>query len=197
MARKASDLTVAIRTLCEKTNFAITYAQARPKLLAMGFQLADEPAEKTEVYATWEKFAKQRPNQRFANASETKAWYKSTIRDASLPANSLDAIMAEDEVQQAFINERRSFDTTKSNYLRAVGHVGSDKPDVEAPVQVKRLKPKVGIGMTDAELITWLVEQGGVAAIESKIAEMESAVVEMSAKLKKATAAITKLTSAA
>jgi hypothetical protein len=211
MARVASELTKAVRRLCDETNFAITYAQARPKLIALGLPVAAEPSEKSEAYRVWEDHAENRPK----NADDLKGWYKATLKAAGLPQSALDEIMAEDSVHHTFRCQRNYFDVTKSNYQRMVGNHGSQKPDnVAKPpakrprvsaepvaVAVRKPKPKVVVAdtrsvMADAELITWLVEQGGVSGVNQKIADMKAALDEMSAKLKQATAVISKLSAA-
>lgn len=211
MARVASDLTKAIRRLCDETNFAITHAQARPKLVAMGFPIAAEPGEKSEVYRIWEDHASGRPT-KDASTSDMKAWYKATVRAAGLPANAIEAIMIEDAVHRTFCNERNNFDVTKYNYQRKVGTHASQKPEVVTKptkrprateaVVVRNTKPKVVVAdaasaAKDVELITWLLEQGGVAKVEKKIADLKALLDEMASKLEKATVAVSKLTSSA
>jgi len=54
MSRKASEFTQAIRKICQEHNFNITYADARPILLKMGFKLAKEPEDKSDNYKAFE-----------------------------------------------------------------------------------------------------------------------------------------------
>ena len=43
MSKPASQLTVDIRDLCDETDLAITHAQARPRLKALGHKIVRDP----------------------------------------------------------------------------------------------------------------------------------------------------------
>lgn len=47
MSRQASELTEAIRDLCKKTKGKITHAEARPKLIEMGFEMLPEDTDRS------------------------------------------------------------------------------------------------------------------------------------------------------
>jgi hypothetical protein len=211
MARKASELTKAIRRLCEQSNFSITHSEARPKLMAMGFKLVDDPPKKSEAYRAWEEFATNRPKK----PEEMPAWYKSTVKNAGLSPKSVEVVMQEDTAHRAFVAERGYFDVTKYNYQRKVGGHVSHKPESTNPpakrprvlgrkhklaVVAKTLSnPKDFVAnlSSDVESIKWLVQQGGAAAVEKKIAELKASIDEMNGNLEKANSALSKLTNSA
>jgi|694.fasta_scaffold53408_6 hypothetical protein len=197
MARTASELTKAIRSLCDETNFDITHTQARPILTSKGFSLVQQPPEKSAAYLQWESQAESRPK----NVKEMKAWFKYTIKAAGLPASALEAIANEDAMHVAFRNERNYFDVTKSNYKRSVGTADSNPVKSSSENVARKVKAKVVVAASstsnEIELVQWLVAEGGVSSVQGKIAEMQANVDELQAKLKKATEAVKKLTKSA
>jgi hypothetical protein len=198
MARKASEFTKAIRRLCEKTNFGITYATARPRLIRMGIEVAPEPPKKSDVYKKWEEHRGKYPK----NPERLLAYYKSTTKAAGLPSTMVEAIMKEDAPHRAFRDERNYFDVTKWNYHQRVGETISSKPPVSITKKGGRPMPenfvteskpvqrpvKVVVDSDAIEALKCLLENGGAEGVEKKMAQLKAEVARLSKVLEKAAA---------
>jgi hypothetical protein len=192
MARQASEFTKAIRQLCDETNFSITYSQAREKLVEMGFEVASEqPSEKSEQYRQWEGYALKRPK----NPNKVPRWYKSTVKAAGLPANSVEEIIQEDSLHRPFLNERRKFDATKFYYQRIVGNEVSKKP--QKTRKTRTTKSTKSISSENMALIKWLVEQGGANKVQQKIESLNAEISLLSNNLQKAKLVLEKISTTA
>ncbi len=196
MARKASEFTKAIRRLCEKTNFGITYATARPRLIRMGIKIAAEPPKKSDLYKQWEEHRGKYPK----NPEKLLAYYRATVKAAGLSATAVEAIMKEDVPHRAFRDERNYFDVTKWNYHQRVGGTLGQK-SVEVTIKktarsatekfVAESKPthkpvKVVADADAIEALKCLLENGGAEAVEKKMAELKAEVTRLSKVLEKA-----------
>lgn len=159
MARKASELTKAIRNLCQKTDFKITYSEARPVLKKMGFEIAPEPSDKSTRYKIWESFKSGRYPK---DQKDVYSWYKKIANKAGLPEDAVDEIIEEDVPHRNFNNERNYFDVTKWNYHRIIGSKSSEKPSV-APV-----KSRIGTHKEAMSALEWILEQGGIKNVKCK-----------------------------
>lgn len=192
MARKASDITKAIRKICIDSNFKITHAEARPLLAKLGFKIAKEPGEKSENYKKWE--AKRKGHYPKDSEEKTKAFYLKFIKVAGLPTNALESIMEEDAVHRAFCNERNYFDVTKHNWQRVVGYSISRKPKVTERRLTKGgkfLGTKIRSGAARnkddvLEIIKELISVGGAKEIEKRLVELDAERTKLNGILAKA-----------
>lgn len=183
MARKASEMTKAIRKLCIDSNFKITHAEARPILSKLGFKIAREPAEKSEEYKKWE--AKRQGHYPKDNDQKLKAFYLRFVRAAGLPASCLDSIMEEDAAHRAFCNERNNFDVTKHNWQRLVGQNLSHKS--KKAVSSEILVPKISKKQDEVlGIIKELLAIGGAKAVEKRLEELDAERVRLQKILSKA-----------
>lgn len=183
MGREASDLTKAIRKLCQQTNFRITHSEARSHLRRMGFKIAPEPPEKSENYKRWEA---KRTGKYPKEPEKLLAYYRATVRAAGLPFEIVDAIMKEDVPHRAFNNERNNFDVTKWNYHRVVGSSVSRKQ------RAKTAPEKEAVAA-----LNWLLENGGAAAVQRKVQSLKNELSQMLKMLEKASTLHKHLPSAA
>lgn len=181
MGREASELTKAIRKLCQQTDFRITHSEARSHLRRMGFKVAPEPPEKSENYKRWES---KRTGKYPKEPENLLAYYRTTVRAAGLPLEIVEAIMKEDAPHRAFNNERNNFDVTKWNYHRAIGSSVSRKPKTRTVV-VKSSKTTV-LEREAVAALNWLLENGGTAAVERKVQSLKNELAQMMKMLVKA-----------
>lgn len=201
MARKASALTLAIRSLCQQYGGDLTHSAARPMLKAMKIAIAPEPGPKSEDYLQWEPHSKKfvYPSVKDLNEDTLAAYYEATCREAGLPPRKFSAIQAEDQVQRAFTNEQNGFDQTKFLWKRTQANGPSMKPVTNVNVKSKAStvvhKPKaakpVVVGkpgdMTKAlEAVSQIVKVGGVQAVKAKIAALNAEVAQLTALLEAA-----------
>lgn len=182
MAREASELTKAIRKLCQQTDFKITHSEARAHLKRLGFKIAPEPPEKSEAYKKWEA---KRSGKYPKDPLKLAAYYRMTVRIAGLPFDSADAIMKEDAPHRAFNNERNNFDVTKWNYHRVVGSSNGHKPKVQRLTTVETKFVKTSNKEAVAAL-NWLLENGGAAAVEKKARALKAELQHLTEMLDKA-----------
>lgn len=208
MARQASDLTVATRELFDKTEGKITHSEARPLLQKQGFELAEDPSQKSEELSQLESD--------YEVASATDDEVSAACRKAGFSAAATSRVLKEVAVRRDFAAEANKFNVTK-NLWRKAKESGkptvSRKPKVEvAPkrkpgrlakveVALKRkpgrpakveVSPKKlgrpvsrGYEPTAAELEALRVVEGagGVALVQKQIKELEEA-LELVAQLK-------------
>ena len=173
MARKAGEMTKAIRKLCVDSNFQITHAEARPLLVKLGFKVAKEPAEKSDSYKKWE--AKKKGPYPKGDDARLKAFYLRFIKAAGLPVNCLDAIMEEDAVHRAFYNERNNFDVTKYNWQRAVGQALSRKPKAARTADTSKVSGTKIVKSDDIlAIVKELLAVGGAKTAEKRLAEIDA-----------------------
>lgn len=184
MGREASDLTKAIRKLCQQTDFRITHSEARSHLRRMGFKIAPEPQEKSENYKRWEA---KRTGKYPKEPEKLLAYYRATVRAAGLPIEISEAIMKEDAPHRAFNNERNNFDVTKWNYHRAFGGNVSRKARTKTTAPEKEA----------VAALNWLLENGGAAAVQRKVQSLKNELAQMLKMLEKASTLHKHLPSAA
>lgn len=130
MARTASPLTVAIRALCDKTKFNITYSEARPLLTEQGFEMAREPNKDmdADVAALEAKFEKAEKKARREydfdekNEADVQAIRVIAAKEVGKTLGWDDrksaAVLDEMDCREAFKNERNSFDVAKHYYKK-------------------------------------------------------------------------------
>jgi hypothetical protein len=159
MARKASKLTKAIRSLCQETDFKVTYSEARPILQKMGFKIAQEPSGKSDNYKIWESFKSGRYPK---NQKDVYSWYKSIATKAGLPEGVVKNIIEEDAPHRNFNNERNYFDVTKWNYHRMIGSKSSEKP------KTKPVRKSFDSHKEAMNALKWILEQGGILNVKCK-----------------------------
>ncbi len=135
MARTASPLTVAIRSLLTETKGGITHADSRARLLTMGLPVAAEPTAKSETYKTWLAHVGKVPVPK--DDAERLAFYKKTAKEAGIKPALVDELMREDAVNRAFIAERNNFDVTKYNWNQDTSSVPSTKPETSKNSKAK------------------------------------------------------------
>jgi hypothetical protein len=186
MARKAGEVTKAIRKLCVQSNFKITHAEARPLLAKLGFKIAKEPADKSEDYKKWE--AKRKGHYPKGNDERLKAFYLKFLKAADLPLSSLNAIMEEDAVHRAFCNERNNFDVTKHNWQRIISSHVAHKAKRG---KLAAVKENFGTKKTkkDDEILVIIKEflaVGGAKAIEKRLVELDAERIRLQKILSKA-----------
>lgn len=122
MAREASSLTKAIRSLCDETNFEITHGQARPRLKEMGFDIAPEPNEKmSEDVSAFEaafKVACENHNFDADNPEHVKQLRGIAGKTLGWNDHKVRIVSREIDNRRSFHNERNSFDVSKYNYKK-------------------------------------------------------------------------------
>jgi uncharacterized coiled-coil DUF342 family protein len=204
MARQASKLTEAIRSLLEESNGSITHGQARPRLKKMGFEIADDPGEMSEHYSAFDKARKE--YEKPANADEFKAMVEAIGKELNWSAQTIRVVQREHVARKLFRDERNNFDVCKHNWsLKRSGGTEtntSKKPkDGETskakvakkvaaktkptPATVVKAQPKHGkksdVGDYEAQLeaLRYVEEQGGTAAVQKEIDAMKAEAVEL------------------
>lgn len=197
MAKPISELTRAIRQLCDETGGNITHAQARPRLAEMGFEIAEEPVEKTEDLKAFETACKGYELADPNDPEQVKQLYESVRAELGWNKAKLAAVLKEFEVRKAFHAERNNYDVIKYNWRKAAGPSTSTKPantgTGKAAVAAKHgrtatpdvVRPKAkGSGprpkhpaapaAADAyaealEALRTVKSQGGIAAVQKKL----------------------------
>lgn len=110
MATNALNFTQAVRQLSDETDGAITHAEARPRLQAMGFELAEHPERKSQQLADFLKVLAtyQKP--------KNDAEFNGVVKKATVgwSQSQIDAMLREYYIDKAFRAERNSFDVAKS-----------------------------------------------------------------------------------
>lgn len=119
MAREASDLTKAIRNLCDETNGAITHAQSRARLKEMGFEIVPDPGEKSDDLQLFEKTCSEIEINDPKNPEHVAQLHEAAREKLGWTAYKLRAIHREIEARRLFHNERNNFDVTKYNWKQA------------------------------------------------------------------------------
>ena len=193
MAKEASDLTKAIRQLCEESGGTITHGQSRKKLTAMGFEVAPDPGRRSAHAKALEGY----------DIDYGKRGAQGVI-EATLGVDTKTArvVLAEMQMIAARDAERNNFDVTKYNWKKAKdsGKVTTSskptstpntKPVVAAAAKKNagppaKYGPKRSSSKTsptlapvvsgDLEALAYVEQAGGLSAVE---AQLEAARVEV------------------
>ena len=106
MSKSASDLTMAIRGLCEVTKGAITHSEARIRLDEIGFKPVTDPGGRQSPELTaWLKYDVD------YNDPES---IQTTADECGFSDPTLKAVLKEHKVRTEFKSERNNFDVTKN-----------------------------------------------------------------------------------
>lgn len=115
MARTLNPFNVAIRTLCDETGGTITHAEARPKLVKMGFAVADEPGIASDDYRHFKEVA----SKFYDNAprdSQMLAVQEKVLAKLQLTPAKAKAVLAEIGLRATFFAEGNNFNVVKANW---------------------------------------------------------------------------------
>lgn len=119
MAREASDLTKAIRNLCDETSGAITHAQSRVRLKEMGFEIVADPGEKSDDLQLFERTCGEFEIDDPKNPDHVAELHEAVRNKLGWTPHKLRAIHREIEARRLFHNERNNFDVTKYNWKQS------------------------------------------------------------------------------
>lgn len=119
MAREASDLTKAIRTLCDETGGTITHAQSRIRLKEMGFEIVADPGEKSDDLQLFERTCGEFEIDDPKNPDHVAQLHEAARAKLGWTPNKLRTMHREIEARRLFHNERNNFDVTKYNWKQA------------------------------------------------------------------------------
>ena len=152
MPRTASDRTEAIRSLLNETNGSMTHGESRPKLEALGFDVAVKPKHKSSELSTVDEYeydikglaAAMRDNDNKTVREILDPVFESTGFDEDVQ----NAIIKEMRVRLDFYDERNFFDVTKFNWTQTVK---SGKPSVSRkPTSTKNQRAVAAVTKNDA-----------------------------------------------
>ena len=188
MSRPASEYTQAIRNLLDERNGDLTHAEARPLLAKLGFEIAVEPPGKSDAFGQFEQYDVDLND----DASIAKA-----MKACNFDEKTQKTVLREARQRAAFKTERNNFDVTKYNWAKARQ---SGKPSVSRkPDSSKNTKAKTAAvtgrkagvtklpkpkhrrnvvvatnGVDSDDALDLVASNGGVAAVQAKVAEMRA-----------------------
>lgn len=221
MGRHASELTVAIRNLCEETNFAVTHLEAR-LVLKPNFELA--PDSVNELNTELSLFDTTSDSMRFdqkyevdigpfvsefvkvVNSGEFNQSDYEQIRAVVFKNLGWDhrkgnavlraALIREIGNRKLLKNERNLFDVTKYNWKVAKEHKSlqkSQKPKKAEPELIQGPKADRSDVKQAIAALNFIERQGGVQAVEKKVSGMKDEIEDMKEELAKKESELKKL----
>lgn len=184
MSRPASDITLAIRKLLKK-NGELTYADARPLLAELGHEIAAERPAKSDAFKQFEQYE--------VDLTDAAAVAKA-MKACGFDEKTQKAVLDEANVRNNFETESNHFNVTKWTWSKNSGKSSvSRKPETSKNTKAKTaavVGKKVGItklkkmpkpkhrqnavvgDFNDFDSLDVVSENGGIAAVQAKVAEM-------------------------
>lgn len=178
MSKKPSELTLAIRKLCDETNGEITHAESRDRLPEMGHAVVAEPGRKSKEYAQWDAYEVD---------YDDKESIRLTAEDCGFDDTTAKAVVKEHKLRKAFEAECNNFNVTKYNWKKAQE---SGKPTTSRkPVAVRNTKSRIAavkpkVSDTDEALIA-VKKNGGLARCREKLSTLETRVEKLTDEITK------------
>lgn len=189
MSRPASEKTLAIRNLLDERNGELTHNEARPLLAELGHEIAAECPAKSDAFKQFEQYVVDL-NDEAAVAKAMKA--------CGFDDKTQKAVLREANIRKEFKAESNDFNVTKYNWKLAQD---SSKPSVSRKPETSRntkaktaavVGKKVGVAklnlkkknqnpkpkhrrsaeFNEFDPLDVVSENGGIAAVQAKIAEM-------------------------
>ena len=198
MAKPASELTLAIRGLCEETDGAITHAESRPLLKKLGFKPVRDPGRQSPELTAWYLYDVD------YNDAES---IQNTADECGFDEDSKKSVLNEHKDRTAFRSERNNFDVTKNIWkknkesgkpTRSGKPVAASSKNTRATTAAKKSQPvparprgrnrqkkeKVAaptVLQTGAEMeaLAFVEKNGGMAAVEQSLTDARSTVSEL------------------
>ena len=189
MAKEASALTQAIRSLCDETGGDITHAESRPRLKKMGFDVVPDPGRRS---------ANLRALDEYDGIDFSARDIVGTI-EATLGVDNATAkkIASEGRRHDAFKAERNNFDVTKYNWKKAreSGKASPSRKPTNANSKsrvaasstasrppAKHAKNRTATATTtpvatgDLAALEYVEQAGGLSAVEQQLADAQAQV---------------------
>lgn len=208
MAKPASDLTLAIRGLCEETDGAITHSEARPRLKKLGFTIRRDPGRQSPELTAFDSYA--------VDYDDTES-IDATANACGFSADTVKSVIREYNARQTFKSERNNFDVTKniwkknrasgkptpsrkpvaaSRNARAKTAAKSSQPEPARPRGKRVAAPAVLQTGAEMEALAFVESNGGLSAVEATLEKARETVSELE-QVVETVAALTKRLSAA
>lgn len=178
MSKKPSELTIAIRQLCDETKGEITHAESRDRLPGIGHSVVAEPGRKSSEYAQWDQYEVD---------YDDKESIRLTAEDCGFDDATVKAVVKEHKLRKAFEAECNNFNVTKYNWKKA-GESG--KPTTSRkPAAVRNTKSRIAVrpttpGSTDEALLV-VKKHGGLAKCQEKLEKLATRVERLTEEIAK------------
>jgi len=179
MSKQPSELTIAIRQLCDETKGEITHAESRERLPEMGHAVVPEPGRKSKEYAQWEDYEVD---------YEDKESIRLTAEACGFTDDAMvKAVVKEHKLRKAFESECNNFNVTKYNWKKALE---SGKPTTSRkPAAARNTKSRTAVkptapGSTDEALLV-VKKRGGLAKCQEKLGKLEARVTRLTDEIAK------------
>jgi len=190
MARIASEYTLACRKLFQE-NPELSYSEALPKLKDEGYDVPDDPGEKSADLKLFEKESKkldvERTLQRLLRREDDKEFDAVTKKvKTALGWNNnarFNAAVEQWKIHDKFRRERANFDVIRSQWKKR--HSPSAKPSTSEGRKAKaaRLLENNGDFSSKFEIVKAVMQEGGIAAIRKRLEELEMEKTDLETKL--------------
>jgi hypothetical protein len=207
MAKPASELTLAIRSLCEESGGTITHAQARPKLKKLGLKIVRDPGRQSANLTSWLEYDVD-----YDDADSIQ----STADACGFDAEVTKAVLKEHGQRVAFKKERNNFDVTKNIWKKALASgkpsasrkpsggknqraVAASAPEPARPRGKGRTVAAPAVLQTGEEMeaLQFVEANGGMAAVETMLTEARQTVTDLESVVSTVEALTKRITAAA
>lgn len=182
----AGEFTVACRELFKKHGLNLSYKDARPLLKEMGVKVVKSPGRVSEKFSQFWAVAKDYNFQEVRGTDQENQWYEELCRKAGLQSSDVAEIRREHSARLAWQKQQTLYDVNKHTYRKShASGVVSRKPATSKrgrkPAASKQLQTKTNA----MEAVKYVLENGGVEAVQGQVADLESKIAEMTAEVER------------